>query len=56
MKFELEPNSNMFNLSRFACSVEDSIAKRLLSTSPTNLPQNKDVMMGNNNVQSEGKV
>lgn len=34
---------------------EDSIAKRLLSTSPTNLPQNKDVVMENNNVQSEGK-
>ncbi|PQQ16690.1 tip elongation aberrant protein 1 [Prunus yedoensis var. nudiflora] len=34
---------------------EDSIAKRLLATSPTNLPQNKDVVMGNNNVQSEGK-
>ncbi|VVA29233.1 PREDICTED: rab9 effector with kelch [Prunus dulcis] len=34
---------------------EDSIAKRLLATSPTNLAQNKDVVMGNNNVQSEGK-
>ncbi|KAH0980997.1 hypothetical protein GBA52_008174 [Prunus armeniaca] len=34
---------------------EDSIAKRLRSTSPTNLPQNKDVVMENNNVQSEGK-
>ncbi|XP_040372928.1 protein GLUTELIN PRECURSOR ACCUMULATION 3 isoform X3 [Rosa chinensis] len=34
---------------------EDPIANRLRATSPTNITENKDVMMENNNVQSELK-
>lgn len=40
----------------FAFCIEDPIANRLRATSPTNLTENKDAMMENDNVQTELKV